>query len=72
MMTTIPTTAADFAIWRKAQTFATPSIAQHAVLVQRDMRNIEAMGDRATPIIKRMAAQYRANFEVMLNGNGEG
>jgi hypothetical protein len=65
-VTPIPTDAKDFARWRKAQTFATPLIAQTAALVERDMRNIEAMGDKVTPEILKGAKAYRDHFEAML------
>lgn len=76
-MTDIPTTAAEFAKWRKKQTFATTEIATLAAFVEADLQMLEKI-DAAPPEsnlgphtdLRAHIAKTRAEFEAALSARG--
>ena len=71
-MTDIPTTAAEFAKWRKKQTFATSEVATMAAFVEADLQAIEKFdagpegSNNGHVRYRASAAQFRAEFEAAL------
>lgn len=59
-------TAKSFARWRRRQTFATPEIATHAYLVERDLELLATDAGRI-PEIRNLARQNIEAFAALVS-----